>query len=112
MNVGVTVADRIRAVMNKAGWTVEEFAQRLCEKPQRVKDVLRGKQRALEEMLATLARLDGVDIVYVLTGEPASLRDALHDVAQASEIASKLGGSIATIRTVRGFGYLLQSDDG
>lgn len=97
----ITVADRIREAMAGAGLTIDAFAERLGEKPQRVKDVLRGKQRAPEAMLAALASQPGVDIVYVLTGETAKLRDALSQVRASSEIAARYGKTDAEKATLQ-----------
>lgn len=63
-----TPADRIREVIEATGLTIDAFATRIGEKPQRVKDVLRGKQRAPADMLEAIARLPNVDIQYVVTG--------------------------------------------
>lgn len=65
------IQDRIRAAMGAAGMTIAAFAERVGTTQQRVKDVLRGKQRVPADMLETLASMDGVDIQYVLTGHHA-----------------------------------------
>lgn len=64
----MAVSDQIRQVMEGAGLTVEEFALRLNEKPQRVKDVLRGKQRAPEDLLVKLVEIFQADANWLLTG--------------------------------------------
>lgn len=61
------VPDRLREAMSDRGMTIDAFAELLGEKPQRVKDVLRGKQRAPEALLAAMQR-QGFDVGYVLTG--------------------------------------------
>lgn len=62
------IGTRIRDVIFQKGLTIEQFASLLDDKPQRVKDVLRGKQRAPADMLQALVSLGDVDVQYVLTG--------------------------------------------
>lgn len=68
----MAVSDQIRTVMESAGLTVDEFAGRLDEKPQRIKDVLRGKQRAPEDLLVKLVEIFCVDANWLLTGKGAA----------------------------------------
>ena len=59
---------RLREELDRLGLSLAEAARVAGEKsPQRVKDVVSGKQRCPSELLA---RLDGsgVDVLYVLTG--------------------------------------------
>lgn len=77
--------------MAQKGLTIEAFAQQLGEKPQRLKDVLRGKQRLPQTMATAMADL-GIDVGYVLTGRSEELERRLFAVKQATEIA----GSAAT----------------
>lgn len=86
----MTVADRIREVMGRRGLTIEAFANALGEKPQRVKDVLRGKQRVPEEMLVALARMHE-DVVYLLTGMPAAVHAKLAVIGEASGLMQRAG---------------------
>ena len=62
------VADRIREVMKGAGMTVDRFAEALDEKPQRVKDVLREKQRAPEDLLVKIIQRFEIDANWLLMG--------------------------------------------
>lgn len=62
------IPTRIREVIDASGLTIDLFADSIGETPDRVKNVLGGKQRAPADMLVTLASLPGVDIQYVLTG--------------------------------------------
>lgn len=52
-----------------SGLSIDTFAQRIGEKPQRVKDALRGKQRPPWEMLAMMVSELGVDAAWLLTGK-------------------------------------------
>lgn len=73
----MSAPERLRELMEARGLTIEAFAQLVGEKgPQRVKDVLRQKQRIPEQMLAAMQR-EGFDVGYVLTGERQSDREAL-----------------------------------
>ena len=62
------IASRIKTVLEMKELSIAEFARKIGDKPQRVRDVLRGKQKPPADMLETLASMDGVDIQYVLTG--------------------------------------------
>ena len=84
------IADRIREVMDARGLTVEAFAREIGDKPQRVKDVLRGKQRVPEDMLASLARMR-IDVAYLLTGIPSAGHAKLAAIGQASDLMQKAG---------------------
>lgn len=66
----MSVADRIREVMTGAGLTVDRFAEALDEKPQRVKDVLREKQRAPEDLLVKIIQRFEIDANWLLIGAP------------------------------------------
>lgn len=59
--------DRLRAVI--AGAKIDEFAQALDEPAQRVKDVLRGKQRPPFELLLKIHTRLGVDLNWLVSGE-------------------------------------------
>ena len=63
----MTIPDRMRELMAERRLTIEGFADLLGEKLQRVKDVLREKQRVPESMLAAMQR-EHFDVGYVLTG--------------------------------------------
>lgn len=88
------MASRIREVMDAAGVTIDTFAALLGEKSQRVKDVLRGKQRPPADMLVALAAMDGVDVQYVLTGfrsgDVPGARSAVVPVNAAAPIVDNL----------------------
>lgn len=86
----MSVADRIKEVMAQRGMTVEAFATAIGDKPQRVKDVLRGKQRVPEDMLVALAGMK-VDVAYLLTGMPAAVHSKLGAISQASELMQRIG---------------------
>ena len=86
----ISVADRIRLVMEERKLTVEAFAALLGEKPQRVKDVLRGKQRVPEDMLVALANAH-VDVAYILTGVPLKAHRRLGAINQASLLLQQAG---------------------
>lgn len=59
--------DRLRAVIGNA--TIDEFARSLEEAPQRIKDVLRGKQKAPIDLLLKLQQRCGVDLNWLVAGE-------------------------------------------
>lgn len=63
------IASRIRELMNARGLSTAAFARLIKDKPQRVRDVLRGKQKAPSDMLESIAALPGVDMQYVIRGE-------------------------------------------
>ncbi|GAP39042.1 helix-turn-helix transcriptional regulator [Piscinibacter sakaiensis] len=84
---------RLRAVIGNS--TIDDFAAALGESPQRVKDVLRAKQKPPFELLLKLHERCGVDLNWLVTGsEPKSagpqLRPdqaaLLRDYDQADEI--------------------------
>lgn len=82
--------DRLRAAMATRKLTIEAFAALLGEKPQRVKDVLRGKQRIPQPMLEAMSR-EGFDVSFILSGinEKATLKaDAIGD---ASDLLKSAG---------------------
>lgn len=56
------------------------FAQLLGQKLQRVKDVLRGKQRLPQDMIEGLYR-EGFDVSYILTGKSEQERHGAVEVA-------------------------------
>jgi transcriptional regulator with XRE-family HTH domain len=58
----------LRAVM--AGLTIEEFARLIDEPAQRVKDVLRKKQKPPSDFLVKLQLQLGVDLNWLLAGGP------------------------------------------
>lgn len=64
------IDERIKYVIAQSQLTIDEFAERVGEKSQRVKDVLRGKQKAPQEMLASIVLELGVDARWLLTGLP------------------------------------------
>lgn len=88
----MSVPDRIREVMAQRGLTIEAFAEQLGEKnPQRLKDVLRGKQRLPEAMTTAMADR-GIDVAYVLTGRSEELERRLFAISQATQIAETAKG--------------------
>lgn len=60
------IPDRLRDVIGDM--TVDAFAAMLDERPQRLKDVLRGKQKLPEDLLVKLVQIAGVDANWLLTG--------------------------------------------
>ncbi len=63
------IPQRIREEISLLGLSLAETSRRAGENsPQRLKDVLSGRQKCSADLLARLATL-GVDISYVLTGE-------------------------------------------
>jgi plasmid maintenance system antidote protein VapI len=60
------IPDRLRDVIGEM--TVDAFAEMLQERPQRLKDVLRGKQKLPEDLLVKLVQIAGVDANWLLTG--------------------------------------------
>ena len=65
-----TTTDRLRVFMG-AATTVPAFAQTLDEDPQRIKDVLRGKQRLPEDLLVKLLERTDIDVRWLLLGPDA-----------------------------------------
>lgn len=64
----MSIADRIKEVIDSSGLTIYQFAEKVGDKPQRVKDVLRGKQRVPEDMLVSLVEIFHIDANWLLTG--------------------------------------------
>ncbi len=62
----MTIVERLRACVGDQ--TIEEFAAALDEKPQRIKDMLREKQKIPEDFLVKLAIRLGVDLNWLLVG--------------------------------------------
>lgn len=66
------IPQRIREEISLLGLSLAETSRRAGENsPQRLKDVLSGRQKCPADLVAKLASL-GVDIFYVLTGERSS----------------------------------------
>lgn len=57
--------ERLREIVEASGLSVADFASLLGEKTQRLKDVLRGKQRLPGEILLKLPELAGVNPEYL-----------------------------------------------
>lgn len=87
-----SIPARIKEVVERHGLSVVGFAELLGVKTQLVRDVLRGKQRVPQSMLASMA-MQNMDIDYVLTGQPRTLTESLDDIKVAAEIASEIGGT-------------------
>jgi hypothetical protein len=66
----VSISDRLRSVIGTA--KIDEFAELIGEPPQRVKDVLRNKQRPPMDMLVKLRTIQGVDLNWFAVGEGAA----------------------------------------
>lgn len=62
------IANRIKEGIEALGLTIEQFAERIGDKPQRVKDVLRGKQRVPEDMLVAMVEIFHFDAQWLLIG--------------------------------------------
>ena len=60
----MSMVDRLREVIGDM--TIDSFAELLDEKPQRIKDVLRGRQRIPEDLLLKLAEKMGVDLNWLV----------------------------------------------
>lgn len=60
-------SEKLRAVIGTA--TIDEFAAVLDEPAQRVKDVLRGKQKPPADLLIKLQLVMGVDLSWLLSDE-------------------------------------------
>lgn len=67
--------DRLRAVIGEA--TIEEFARTIEEPAQRVKDILRKKQKPPSDFLVKLQLKLGVDLNWLLAGGSEPLGRAL-----------------------------------
>ncbi|HEY0464571.1 MAG TPA: helix-turn-helix transcriptional regulator [Polyangiaceae bacterium] len=65
---GESPSTRLRQVIEEKGLQIDAFAALLGEKAQRVRDVLRGKQRIPAPMLAKMES-HGFDVSYVLNGD-------------------------------------------
>ena len=74
-------AERMRAVIGDS--TIEEFARSIDEPSQRIKDILRNKQKPPADLLVKLQLTLGVDLNWLLVGDEAqpklvlSVREAL-----------------------------------
>lgn len=62
------IPERIREVAERHGMSLEDFAEIIDVKPQRLKDVLRGKQRITEDILVGMIQRLAVDVNWLLTG--------------------------------------------
>lgn len=64
---------RLRAELERLGLSLAAASRAAGESsPQRLKDVMSGKQKCPVDLIARLA-IAGVDLIYVLTGERASV---------------------------------------
>jgi transcriptional regulator with XRE-family HTH domain len=80
----MSTTDRLRIVIGDM--TIEAFAELIDEKPQRIKDVLRGKQKIPADLLLKLAEQLYVDLNWLVAdvgdrapGELSSRESALLD---------------------------------
>lgn len=79
------IPQRIREEISLLGLSLAETSRRAGESsPQRLKDVLSGRQKCPADLVAKLASL-GVDIFYVLTGE--------RSVPESQPLGLPIGGS-------------------
>lgn len=69
----MSVAERIRDVIEQSGLTIEEFSEKTGSRPQRVKDVLRGKQKVPEDMLVAIVDVFHVDANWLLESSKSAL---------------------------------------
>jgi hypothetical protein len=86
----MSITDRLRTVIGDM--TIESFAALVDEKPQRIKDVLRGKQKIPEDLLLKLAEKLHVDLNWLVAdaaeaggGEMSSRESALLDNYRKSD---------------------------
>lgn len=63
------ITDRLKAVIGDA--TLDQFAASINESTQRIKDVLRQKQKPPAEMLVAIHLKHGVDLNWLLAGDTA-----------------------------------------
>ncbi len=66
---------RIAALRQAAGWSQAELAQRLKISPSAVGMYEQGRREPAVEILAALAKLFGVSIDYLVTGNPDTYQD-------------------------------------
>lgn len=90
----MTPEERLKEAITERGLTLDAFAQLLGQKLQRVKDVLRGKQRLPQDMIEGLYR-HGFDVSHILTGKSeqerrGSVEAALRAIADATREAMAL----------------------
>lgn len=70
---------RLREQISALGYSMAEASRQMGESsPQRLNDVVNGRQKIPTEMLASAARI-GVDIFYVLTGDHRDIAESLSD---------------------------------
>lgn len=67
--------ERLRQVIGDS--TIDEFAQVIEDSPQRVKDVLRGKQKPPMDFLVRIQVRLGVDLNWLLVGDVSRAANAL-----------------------------------
>ena len=60
----MSITDRLRVIIGDM--TIDSFAQLLDEKPQRIKDVLRGRQKIPEDLLLKLVDKMNVDLNWLV----------------------------------------------
>ena len=89
----MSVAQRIRDVIEQNGLTLEEFSEKTGSKIQRVKDVLRGKQKVPEDMLVAIVEVFNVDANWLLESTKPSLS------ADEVELLSRYRSSSLEIKT-------------
>lgn len=89
----MSINERIKSTVGESGLTIDEYAKRIGEKPQRLKDVMRGKQKAPQEMLAGMVVNFDVDARWLLTGiippeHPAS-SPSVGEIHEARELTAQ-----------------------
>ncbi len=71
--------NRLREEIKAAGYSIAEASRQMKESsPQRLNDVVNGRQKIPTEMLASAANI-GVDILYVVTGKHRDTEDSLSE---------------------------------
>ena len=65
----MNLARRIKFVMEKTGLSLEKFSESIGEKPTRITDIIREKQRVPSEILEKVVDKYNVDAYWLLTGK-------------------------------------------
>jgi ribosome-binding protein aMBF1 (putative translation factor) len=80
---------RIQKFINVEKLTPSELAQKIKDKPQRIRDIQSGKQKVPEDVLIKIVKIFNINATWLLIGQ-----GEMYNNAQSSELNGKTIGEI------------------